>query len=653
MAITQLSPDIDIKPSTVQSYVTNGNAENDTSGWATYADAAQATPVDGTGGVPNVTLTRSTSSPLRGTASFLLTKDAVNRQGQGCSYDFTIDTADQARVLQLGFDYNASAAMVVGSSADLSVWIYDKTNAILIPVAPYQLQGNGTNNFNYKGVFQTNPNSTSYRLIIHIATTNASAWTLKFDNVVLAQQILLFGAPVTDATPFTSTFTGLGTISTQNLWWWRSGDRMRIKGTINTGTPTAVQASMLLPSGYNVDLSKLPSGSNNIIAGLWFVTTTGGPNNIWPNNNAGVIIMNAGSPTNKLFFAYKTSGTWVDDLGSSIATAGQYFAVDIDLPILGWSSTVLMSNDTDTRVVAARYYSSSQSWTGALATLNCTTKDFDTHGAYNAGIFTCPVSGIYKVSAATPISAATTATLTNGYAGYLTKNGAFINYLTQYFFTTTGTVATAQFPTGSAIIQCNAGDTLQVQIIKDTNAGASTTLASQSTWVAFERLTGPSAIAATETVSARYMNANATAVPNGAFQYVDFPTKNWDSHNAVLGSGGGFQATYTNTWRFICPVSGIYEVRFHLNTAATGAIPVGTQIAAQFDKNGVSELVTENFNYGTSSADRFVEWYGIGTVRCLAGDALSIRIFQNSGVTPALIGTGVYCWAAIDRIGNY
>ena len=44
-------------------YITNGTAEDDTTGWATYADAAGTKPVDGTGGSATITWTRNTTTP--------------------------------------------------------------------------------------------------------------------------------------------------------------------------------------------------------------------------------------------------------------------------------------------------------------------------------------------------------------------------------------------------------------------------------------------------------------------------------------------------------------------------------------------------------------------------------------------------------------
>lgn len=154
----------------------NHDAEVNTTGWATYADAAGATPVDGTGGSPTTTWTRSTSSPLRGAASYLLTKDAANRQGEGASYDFTIDTADQSASMTIKLDAEVSANY---TSGDLTVYIYDKDASSLITPASVAITGDGQ----FSTTFTTTASATNYRLIFHIATTNALAYTVKIDNV--------------------------------------------------------------------------------------------------------------------------------------------------------------------------------------------------------------------------------------------------------------------------------------------------------------------------------------------------------------------------------------------------------------------------------------------------------------------------------------
>jgi hypothetical protein len=64
-------------------YIENSDFESNATGYVAYADAAAAVPVDATGGSPVTTIVRSTSVPLRGTASGLWSKSAANRQGEG------------------------------------------------------------------------------------------------------------------------------------------------------------------------------------------------------------------------------------------------------------------------------------------------------------------------------------------------------------------------------------------------------------------------------------------------------------------------------------------------------------------------------------------------------------------------------------------
>lgn len=156
--------------------ITNPSPESGTTGWATYADAAGTSPVDGTGGSPTVTWTRSTSSPLIGSANFLLTKDAANRQGEGVGYAFTLDSAFTSKVNTIRFRFEGSANF---AAADLVCHIYSVGGAALITPTITAMHGTS-------GEFTANwtaTSSTTYRLILHIATTNALAWTLKVDNV--------------------------------------------------------------------------------------------------------------------------------------------------------------------------------------------------------------------------------------------------------------------------------------------------------------------------------------------------------------------------------------------------------------------------------------------------------------------------------------
>lgn len=156
-------------------------------GTVTLGDGGDTQPVNGTGGIPaGVTFIRSTSSPLVGAASFLYSKDAANREGQGVSTDFIINSADKGQPLQISFYYSGSAGMTLGTSSDARVFIYDITNAAFISVTPRKtLAGPVSTTKTFVGQFTASATSVSYRLILHISTASVTSWDLQLDSVVV------------------------------------------------------------------------------------------------------------------------------------------------------------------------------------------------------------------------------------------------------------------------------------------------------------------------------------------------------------------------------------------------------------------------------------------------------------------------------------
>src|ERR1019366_3052743 len=158
------------------------------------AGGGDTSPTNGTGGVPSgVTLTRNTSTPLIGVASFDLGKIAASEEGQGVSTDFQINSVDIGQPIQISFIYSGSAGMVLGAASDVLVFIYDITNAVLIPVSPRTVAGPVSTAKTYTGHFTASATRVNYRLLIHIATANAAAWDFLFDSVTVNDLI----SPVT------------------------------------------------------------------------------------------------------------------------------------------------------------------------------------------------------------------------------------------------------------------------------------------------------------------------------------------------------------------------------------------------------------------------------------------------------------------------
>jgi hypothetical protein len=236
-------------------YITNPDAEAGVTGWETYADAAAATPADGTGGSPNVTWTQTTSSPLRGSASFLFTKDAANRQGQGVAAAFTVPAADLSQLQSISF--TSKVASGTYAAGDLTVYIYDVTNGALITPSQTQI-ADGL--FKYEAIF-TGTTATSYRLIIHVASTSASAYTVQFDDFRVGPDQAVFGPSVGSWETYTPTLVANGSkVFTNTARWRRVGDSMEIQfhlagNSTASGSAASTTFEMRLPTGYTIDSS--------------------------------------------------------------------------------------------------------------------------------------------------------------------------------------------------------------------------------------------------------------------------------------------------------------------------------------------------------------------------------------------------------------
>lgn len=596
----------------------NYDAEVGTTGWATFADAASATPVDGTGGSPNVTWGVSSTTPLRGIQDFNFVKDAANRQGQGVSYDFTINSADTGKVLNISFDYEK----VSGTYADLdmSVWIYDVTNAIIIQPSGYSIL-NGTIPQKKIATFQTASNSTSYRLILYCGSTSASAYTLAFDNFVVGPQIVEYGAPVTDWVSYTPTGSWVSN-TTYTGFWRRVGSNLEIAVKVATsGAPTSASLTVTLPSGLSIDTTKI-ADSTAAIAGIG--TSTVQIRDVSSDQFFGTALYS--STTAIAIFKDDGDGSIsaVTQAAPMTWASGDFATIEVSgIPIVGWSSSVIMSNDTDTRIVSAIYSCSSGDTSTTTNPFDYDTKIVDTHGAVTTGAttwkFTCPVPGQYSITVGLS-SATATAGLNNL---YVYKNGVLSIGLVE-------NIPQNQAVQATGIVSLVAGDTIDIR-----NGSVSTTTLNVNAninRISIFKLSGPAAIAATDDVNARYY-ASATSI-SGSLATIVWTTKDFDSANA-MSSG-----LYT------IAVAGKYQVNAGLAISGTFALNSQTVLEIQKNSTAVSNItmfaggVITNSNVSISDI-----------INCVAGDV--IRIQLSSGATgPAIVSSNTRNFISISRVGN-
>lgn len=320
-------------------YISNPDFEDGTvTGWATYADAAASTPADGTGGSPSSTFAINSSSPLRGTYDAVWTKSAANRQGEGFSYNFTLAAADVSKTLQITFDSKASANFVSG---DMTIYVYDVTNATLITPSSINVP-TGTSS-QYSLAFQATT-STSYRLIFHTATTNASAYTLEIDQISVSPVVRPMVAGESDWISYTPTFSaGFGTVTNAAGKWKRVGDSIIITGSCTTGTVAASVCTISLPGSYTIDSSKITLSNTSANFGQ-IIGTCGNNTNSATSN----IVTATGTSTSAVYLAGEigTQSPGVPANGTAILASSSTTSFWFQVPITQWSSNITLASTT-------------------------------------------------------------------------------------------------------------------------------------------------------------------------------------------------------------------------------------------------------------------------------------------------------------------
>ena len=598
-------------------------------------------PTFGSGASGNLSLSAISSSQLAGAYSLGYTSSAATTAGNFVATDaFFIDEADKAKILQFKLAYNAFANGSNGnfsgtSSNSFGVAIYDVTNSAWIqPSGSFGMTQNSGTGF-VTGTFQTTSNSTQYRIVIYNANATSGAITMYFDDFSVGPQILLTGAVITDPISSTATTTGFGTITANSLQQYRVGAFLHIFGTFRAGTPAASACSIDLPSGLTIDTAYY-TGLGAADLGYWeTVGSTASSATFSLDGSTAAIqghLFYDGSDNNSVFFA--TSATAVGfnkRTGTQITDATASITVTIKVKIAGWSSNVQTSNDTDTRIVAARYKVPTGTISASYGNVIYGTKDYDTHNAYNSstGVFTAPMSGQYRVSFA--FSGVATRTSSTSLYAQIKKNG-------------TGTSLFISPSTGSGTIQCiisgsdtvylNAGDTLAVTA---NDSGTSPSYNDTSlAFISVERLSGPSVIAASESVSCKYQNTAGTSITS-SIATVPFATKIYDTHGSFNGSV------------FTAPIAGEYEVcaNFWMDVNSTSidmailvtSTPEGLSGAVQYvtSSSGISGSVSH-----TMFASR--------KYKLNAGNTIAIQL--ASGTTGNLNTSAGRNVITVTKVGN-
>lgn len=621
---------------TEKNYIVNGGFESAASGWKAYKNTAQPLPVTGTGGTPTTTITSSTSSPIAGKASGLITKTAANLQGEGVSYAFTVDSAAKGKVLTISGLYQIVSGIYSGGSSgvdsDVEAYIYDVDAAQVIQPAGFKLDG-GVSGLNYSiaATFQTNLTSSNYRLIFQIATTSAQAFQLKLDSIKIGVQNRPQGTPVTDWQPYSLVITGsttnptFGNLVTNKANWRRVGDSMEIQYNVyqsTAGTPGSGNYRFSLPVGYSIDSSKTPvvdDPNQSIVGSSEIYTSTIAKASIGTvyaatSTSLSIAILND-------TVAYGAVGSAFFSLSEPQLT----YNFIVKVPILGWSSNLTMSDSADTRVVKARANFAATSLASSATEgvgetiVEFSSSTYDTHGGLTTTTgsrYTAKVPGYYNVNGSL---AEFSATGNFVLIVKLYKNG--VGYSNRLIRDDNPVINKSYTFADSVFL--NAGDYVDIRVfqssgsIKNFNNGVFN----------IERVSGPSQIAASESVNASYALSFGQSVSAGGV--IKYDTKIFDTHGTYS----------TTTGLFTAPISGKYliNIQYNPNNPSTSYLI----------KNGSSAgYLTSATPPGTPLSS------GSKTVILLAGDTLAIST-DTSGITVS--GSGPQGFAnslSITRVGN-
>jgi hypothetical protein len=566
----------------------NGDFETGSiSGWSVFSvssitnglPSGVPTTIAAGGSNPDITLV-SPGSQLAGQYSLQASFPISTSANKGFITEvFTIDAQDRAQVLTFGFHYqltsSASNVNFSGTSSNtfiVSVYAVNGSNAGWIqPAGVYSMTQSSGAGF-ATGTFQTYSDTTQYRFAIlcfnNPTTTSA---TVTFDDFSVGPTVVVNGTPVTDWQTYTPTVVGMTVSSTSYCQWRRVGDSIQIEARFSNNAVSGSPLSVSLPFNYAIDTNKI--AVNGVVG---HASAQVGVGSVLRFN-----VLGTGAGTTLTFGTNLSNNN-----GNALLAATDNLSFFAQVPITGFSSNVQVSNDTDTRVAAFSYrLSANYSYTSG-ANIYCDSLLMDTHGAYIVGNTTSgssyivPVSGIWKFKNSSDISG------TGGYFATIKKNNIV--------YGETGWITDAGFY--EWLVPCNAGDVITIQ------AGASASIGSSYTSFSGFRLSGPSVVAASETVAASY--SASTSASSSTTQAINFDLKEYDTHNAV---------TPGVNWRYTAPVSGTYLVTIYTNATA------GTASYFNIYKNSTSTIY-KSIGYASTTT----VGSGATSLKLNAGDYIGI-----------------------------
>jgi hypothetical protein len=578
-------------------------------------------------------------TPLSGAYSLKVASSGALSAGHGFISDaFTIDKEDQAKVMGWSFAYEKIAGTLDFSGTSNNTWavyIYDVTGAAWIqPAGVYNLvQSSGVDIAS--GTFQTTATGTQYRIALVCVTATAGATDMRFDSFNLGPSITVQGAAVSDWVSYTPTGTWVAN-ATYTGKYRRVGDSLEVQARVATSGAPSGALTFSIPAGLSIDTAKL----NSSVAGF---TAIEGQAVINDSSITGYKAFPVYNSATSILIAFQNNvsgaATGANQASPITFGAGDSAEVVFTAPISGWSSNTVLSQDTDTRVVAASVYPAVAQpalVTGTPTKVLFDTINFgDTHAAFDFinDWYRAPVSGWYQISATVAFGTNNVGARAVGYR----IDGTFVRWMTSFQSSTGDTTRCV----GGALAYLNAGSYVEIFAFQNSGGPLSISVGADNTHFSICRQSGPATIAASETVGCAYNTLPAGTVTGAGIDLI-YLTREFDTHGAYS----------TSTGEYTVPVSGLYTINGAYRTQTTAmTITHGTTLYVRID----NVLVKFIQILRTQTASGILrEIMGIPvTLRLNAGQKIKLAASSdtNAAIDTASLPTA-FNWISIIRTGN-
>lgn len=529
-----------------KNFVIDPKAENGGQGFVVYKDAAGTSPVDGTGQIsaPALTCGTTTSTPLEGGKSYLITKPASNVQGEGCSMQLSpLGEPEKAKVLQVSFDYKVASGTYTDDH--LKIYAYDIDNSELKELATTFVKKSSLAE-KYKGVFQTTLTGSNYRLIFHWAGTDAVANSIKLDNLRVSSQVFASGSFATDWQNFTP--TGAWTVNTTWTGRYRYvGDSAEIQAAATlTGAPNVAGFNMSVASVCPVDATKLAASNLPALGSAQLID-----NGV--SGRTATVSWEGGNSV-RVYSADASADNWVSNAIPFAFNSGDNVTLNFTIPCSGRTSNTFLASEYQTRIVGVKAYSAAGGQT--MNNASTVTIDFDTVEGEDVGGFDLinnryvfKRGGVHNVICQYGLLAAST----NRIQSNIRVNGS----------TFIGSALVPGTPTGNSTVQSNsgpyrfkAGDYVECLGMQETGVSRTTLAGREFTYMTVHNLGGAPEIGAAQTVAGFWKTAAGQAVVSGGTKIIYGTVDNETHPGAMNLSTGDFSA----------PMPGLYFI-----SASSGA----------------------------------------------------------------------------------